>query len=92
MQSFLDFQTNACFESAEILTWLKKVLSSAHEVVLMCYYVYGLIALEASKGARILDLGCFAGCDVYVLPQMVGEQGFVVALDMTNEQLDVART
>tara|TARA_B110000114_G_C14932144_1_gene332855 strand:- start:63 stop:341 length:279 start_codon:yes stop_codon:yes gene_type:complete len=92
LQSFPDFQTNACFESAEILTWLKKVLSSAHEVVLMCYYVYRLIALEASKGARILDLGYVAGCDVYALRQMVGEQGFVVALDMTNEQLDVART
>ena len=63
-----------------------------HDEVLMCYYGCGLIAPEAPKSARFLDLGCGAGHDVYALPQMVAEQGFVGGSDMTDEQLDVART
>jgi ubiquinone/menaquinone biosynthesis C-methylase UbiE len=58
----------------------------------MLYYGCGLIAPEALKGARVLDLGCGAGRDVYALSQMVGEEGFVVGVDMTDEQLDVARS
>ena len=63
-----------------------------HDEVLMRYYGCGLIAPEALKSARFLDLGCGAGRDVYALPQMVAEQGFVGGGDMTDEQLDVART
>ena len=72
--------------------WLKKVLAQLHDAVLMRYYGCGLIAPEALKGARVLDLGCGAGRDVYALSQMVGEKGFVVGVDMTDEQLDVARS
>ena len=41
---------------------------------------------------RVLDLGCGAGRDVYALSRMVGEQGFVIGVDMTVEQLDVAQS
>ena len=71
---------------------MKKVLAQLHDEVLMRYYGCGLIAPEALKGARVLDLGCGAGRDVYALSQMVGEEGFVVGVDMTDEQLDVARS
>ncbi|MEM1371577.1 MAG: methyltransferase domain-containing protein, partial [Pseudomonadota bacterium] len=47
---------------------------------------------KAIKGARILDLGCGAGRDVYALSQMVGPEGFVVGVDMTPEQIGVARS
>jgi len=40
---------------------------------------------------KVLDLGCGAGRDVYALSAMVGESGQVVGLDMTDEQLEVAR-
>jgi arsenite methyltransferase len=39
----------------------------------------------------VLDLGCGAGQDVYVLAQLVGEQGSVTGIDTTPQQLDVAR-
>ena len=92
LQSSADLQTNACCEPAEMPGWLKKVLAQLHDEVLMRYYGCGLIASEALKGARVLDLGCGAGRDVYALSQMVGEEGFVVGVDMTDEQLDVARS
>ena len=43
------------------------------------------------EGLAILDLGCGSGKDVYLLSQFVGEHGSVVGVDMTDEQLAVAR-
>ena len=39
----------------------------------------------------MLDLGCGTGRDVYAIAQLVGATGSVVGVDMTPEQLDVAR-
>ena len=61
LQSSADLQTNACCEPAEMPSWLKKILAQLHDEVLMRYYGCGLIAPEALKGARVLDLGCGAG-------------------------------
>jgi len=91
LQSSADLQTNACCTPAEMPEWLKGVLSKVHDDVLMRYYGCGLIAPDALEGARILDLGCGAGRDVYALSAMVGDTGEVVGVDMTDEQLDVAR-
>ena len=60
LHSSADLQTNACCEPAEMPIWLKKILSQLHDEVLMRYYGCGLIAPEALKGARVLDLGCGA--------------------------------
>jgi len=38
----------------------------------------------------VLDLGCGSGRDVYIAAQMVGEQGTVIGVDMTEEQIGVA--
>jgi SAM-dependent methyltransferase len=46
---------------------------------------------EAIEGLRILDLGSGAGRDVFALAALVGERGSVVGVDMTPEQLAVAR-
>src|SRR6266567_663996 len=42
-------------------------------------------------GERVLDLGCGAGTDSLVAAQMVGPDGHVVGIDMTQEMLDKAR-
>ena len=42
-------------------------------------------------GLRVLDLGCGSGVDVFVLSRLVGPSGFVYGIDMTKEQLDIAR-
>jgi SAM-dependent methyltransferase len=43
------------------------------------------------EGATVLDLGCGAGADCFIASQLVGESGEVIGLDMTEEQLEVAR-
>lgn len=43
------------------------------------------------KGLRILDLGCGRGADCFVLAYYAGRAGRVIGLDMTEEQLAIAR-
>lgn len=43
------------------------------------------------EGTQVLDLGCGAGIDVFIAAQLVGERGHVVGVDMTSEQLEIAR-
>jgi arsenite methyltransferase len=54
------------------------------------YYGCGLVFPPKLQGCRVLDLGCGSGRDVYILSSLVGDQGYVVGVDMTKEQLDVA--
>jgi len=92
LQSSADLQTNACCTPSDMPEHLKPVLSRIHDEVMARYYGCGLIAPEALEGARILDLGCGAGRDVYALSALVGETGHVVGVDMTPAQLEVARS
>ena len=43
------------------------------------------------EGLTILDLGCGTGRDVYILSKLAGETGRVIGVDMTEEQIEVAR-
>ncbi|MGG7567349.1 methyltransferase domain-containing protein [Rhodovulum sp. DZ06] len=91
LQGSDDLQTDACCTVGEMPARVKAILSNIHDEVLARYYGCGLIAPEGLKGARVLDLGCGAGRDVYALAQLVGPEGEVVGVDMTEEQLEVAR-
>ncbi|WP_291729920.1 methyltransferase domain-containing protein [Leisingera sp. F5] len=91
LQGSDDLQTNACCTPDDMPDHVKAVLSKIHDEVLTRYYGCGLIAPEALEGAKILDLGCGAGRDVYALSALVGEHGKVVGVDMTPAQLEVAR-
>ncbi|MDQ2092521.1 methyltransferase domain-containing protein [Rhodalgimonas zhirmunskyi] len=92
LQGSADLQTDACCTPAEMPGYVKAALSNIHDEVLTRYYGCGLVLPGALEGARILDLGCGAGRDVYALAQMVGPKGQVVGVDMTAEQLAIART
>ncbi|ARU54534.1 methyltransferase [Oleiphilus messinensis] len=85
-----DLQTNACCTASEPPAHLKEILCKIHDEVMAKYYGCGLIAPDELKGTHILDLGSGAGRDCYVLSAMVGEQGSVTGVDMTDEQLAVA--
>ncbi|WP_417264075.1 methyltransferase domain-containing protein [Celeribacter sp.] len=91
LQGSEDLKTNACCSPDDLSAELKSALSNVHDEVLSRYYGCGLIAPDVLEGARILDLGSGSGRDVYALAQFVGEDGFVVGVDMTEEQLVVAR-
>lgn len=91
LQNSDDLKTDACCTDASMPTHLKVVLGKLHDEVMSRYYGCGLVAPEALKGMKILDLGSGSGRDCYALSALVGESGFVVGVDMTDEQLDVAQ-
>ena len=86
-----DLQTNACCTDEGLPEYVKPILGKIHDEVMTRYYGCGLIIPEQLEGLSVLDLGCGAGRDVYALSALVGENGRVVGLDMTPEQLAVAR-
>lgn len=90
LQGSEDLQTDACCTPDSVPAHLKPVMAKIHPEVSGKYYGCGLVAPDLLEGLRILDLGSGSGQDCYVLSAMVGEQGEVVGIDMTDEQLAVA--
>lgn len=86
-----DLKTDACLTAATPPEPVRRALSGVHEAVAARYYGCGLVVPPALEGLSILDLGCGAGRDVFALARLVGERGLVVGVDMTEEQLAVAR-
>jgi len=91
LTSSRDLQTSACKTDAGLPDYLKPILSQVHNEVLTRYYGCGLVLPELLEDLTVLDLGCGAGRDVYVISKLVGERGKVIGVDMTEEQLAVAR-
>jgi SAM-dependent methyltransferase len=92
LKTSADLQTNACCTAEPMQGHLREALSLLAPEVVERYFGCGLVVPDALAGLRVLDLGCGAGRDVYLLSYLVGEQGAVVGVDMTREQLDVAES
>ena len=91
LQGSKDLKTDACCTADAPPDHLKAALANIHPEVKARYYGCGLIAPLALRGARILDLGSGSGQDAYALAQLAGPKGEVVGVDMTPEQLAIAR-
>ncbi|KAM3623846.1 uncharacterized protein V6R79_016206 [Siganus canaliculatus] len=92
LQCTADVQTNACLTPAKPMkAFVRQALKRVHPDVVARYYGCGLVVPECLEGCKILDLGSGSGQDCYMLSQLVGEKGHVTGIDMTDEQLEVAR-
>ncbi|WP_456377460.1 methyltransferase domain-containing protein [Thiolapillus sp.] len=90
LQGSKDLKTDACCTAEAMPSYLKALMEHIHPEVQSRYYGCGLVIPEALDGCDILDLGCGSGRDAFLLAAMVGEQGTVTGVDMTEEQLEVA--
>jgi arsenite methyltransferase len=92
LQTSDDLKTNACCTGSAPPSYIQGLLKKIDPTVLSKYYGCGLCLPQYDlTGLSVLDLGCGAGRDVYLASQLVGPTGRVVGVDMTKEQLDVAR-
>jgi SAM-dependent methyltransferase len=91
LESSDDLKTTACCTATPPSDYIRQLLGDIHEEVSRRYYGCGLVLPEALEGLRILDLGCGAGRDVYLLARLVGQNGHVTGVDMTPAQLQVAQ-
>jgi 2-polyprenyl-3-methyl-5-hydroxy-6-metoxy-1,4-benzoquinol methylase len=87
-----DLKTNACCTAGSPPKYIQDAINKINPEVVSKYYGCGLCLPQYPlEGAKILDLGCGAGRDVYIASQLVGPSGKVVGVDMTEEQLAVAK-
>ncbi len=91
LQQSADLMTNACCAAGAPPAWIAESLRNIHDDVASRFYGCGFPIPHAVQGTKVLDLGCGTGRDVYALSQLVGPDGFVHGLDMTEEQLKTAR-
>lgn len=90
LESSQDLQTNACCTNVNYPDHVKKIMAKIHDEVMSKYYGCGLTIPTHLEGMKVLDLGSGSGRDCYILSALVGEQGEVIGVDMTKEQLEVA--
>jgi len=84
--------TNACCTAGAPPDYIQQAIDKIAPEVRAKYYGCGLCLPQYDmEGLKVLDLGCGAGRDVYIASQLVGKNGKVVGIDMTPEQLDVAK-
>ncbi|XP_043568976.1 arsenite methyltransferase isoform X1 [Chiloscyllium plagiosum] len=92
VQKTEDLVLNMCVTPAQPLPkYIRDVLKVVHEEVSSRYYGCGLVIPECLENCWILDLGSGSGRDCYMLSKLVGEQGHVTGIDMTQEQIQVAQ-
>ncbi|MHA6757117.1 methyltransferase domain-containing protein [Streptacidiphilus sp. PAMC 29251] len=91
LASSADLKTSACCTDTAPPPHIAAALAQVHDEVMERFYGCGSPIPPALDGATVLDLGCGSGRDVYVLSQLVGPTGRVIGVDMTEEQLAVAR-
>ena len=91
LRSSNDLKTGACCPLEAMPEWLRVMLAEIHPEVVERFYGCGSPIPPALDGKIVLDLGCGSGRDVYLLSRMVGESGRVIGIDMTEEQLEIAK-
>ncbi|KAJ1850891.1 hypothetical protein LPJ73_003239, partial [Coemansia sp. RSA 2703] len=86
-----DLKTTACTAGTKPTSTLRKILSKIPSAVTSKFYGCGNPIPLGIQGKSVLDLGCGSGRDCYIAASLVGPRGSVTGIDMTEEQLRVAR-
>lgn len=85
-----DLKTDACCISDAIPLPIRQLLKEIDDEILAKFYGCGSPIPPALEGCTVLDMGCGTGRDSFLCSKLVGEQGRVIGVDMTDEQLEVA--
>ena len=91
LQSNKDLKTSACCAADAMPPHLAAMVRQIHPEVLDRFYGCGSPLPLALEGCTVLDLGSGSGRDCFMLSKLVGPKGRVIGVDMTPEQLAVAR-
>lgn len=86
-----DLKTGACCVADPPPPHIREILPYIAEEIKERYYGCGSPFPLVLRGLRALDLGCGTGRDCYLLSKLVGEEGFVYGIDMTETQIAIAK-
>ena len=83
-----DLQTTACTTPIQgIHKHVREALNQVHDEVSSKYFGCGLAIPDCLDGMKVLDLGSGSGRDCFAVAKLVGKDGFVTGIDMTDEQV-----
>lgn len=91
LQTNGDLQTSACCTTEAMPNHLRPFLKDIHPEVQEKFYGCGSPIPPELEGRTVLDLGSGSGRDCFLISKLVGPSGKVIGVDMTDEQLAVAR-
>lgn len=91
LQSSQDLTQKACCTDATARQYADTIALLPDEVVTRHYGCGCPLPVDDLRGLVCLDLGSGAGVDAFILSRLVGPEGHVHGVDMTDEQLDVSR-
>ena len=91
LQSNEDLLSGACCTLDRPPAEIRSVLPLIADEILTKFYGCGSPLPPLLEGMTVLDLGCGTGRDVYIASKLVGETGRSVGVDMTTEQIEVAK-
>jgi radical SAM/Cys-rich protein len=87
-----DLKTNACNCAIDAVSkHHRPILNKIHPEILSKFYGCGSPIPLLLQDCTVLDIGCGTGRDSYLASALVGERGLVIGVDMTDEQLDIAK-
>lgn len=94
LASSCDLQTNASSCSkplSSISQSVREALSLIHTEVTKRFFGCGLPFPAKLKGCKVLDLGSGSGRDCFAFSKLVGPNGYVTGIDMTEEMITVSK-
>ncbi len=91
LKSNEDLKTSACCTTDRLPDEIISILKNIEPEILDKFYGCGSPIPKLLKDCTVLDLGCGTGRDVYIVSKLAGENGTSIGVDMTDEQLAVAR-
>ncbi len=91
LKSTSDLKAGVCCDTNAIPKYIKEILPYIADEVKERYYGCGSPIPLILKDLKVLDLGCGTGRDCYVLSKLVGGNGIVYGIDMTDEQIEIAK-
>nr|VFK53848.1 MAG: Methyltransferase domain-containing protein [Candidatus Kentron sp. TUN]VFK55317.1 MAG: Methyltransferase domain-containing protein [Candidatus Kentron sp. TUN] len=92
LHSSADLKTNACCTvDGSLSPRIKMAMNNINDNILNHFYGCGSPLPSLLEDCIVLDIGCGSGRDVYLAAQLVGPKGYVIGIDMTKEQLEIAR-
>jgi len=86
-----DLKTSACCTAESFPAHIKSIIKNIEPEITEKFYGCGSPIPNQLSGCTVLDLGCGTGRDVYIASALAGENGKAIGIDMTDEQLNVAR-
>lgn len=84
-------KTSACCSTDALPEPMKSIIKNIEPEILDKFYGCGSPIAPLLEGCNVLDLGSGCGRDVYIVSALAGERGLITGIDMTDEQLEIAR-